>query len=46
MTFPEYELGTRCNSQIVDGVPEVVRHDVSHSQIILKLRKFYAHVDS
>jgi len=27
------------------GSPEIVRHHVKHTQIILKLTKFYAHID-
>jgi len=45
MTFPEYEWDTRYNSQIVDRCIEVLGM-LSNTRIILKLAKFYAHVDS
>jgi len=33
VTFPEYEVGTKCNNQVANrpiGAPEVVWHDVKH----------------
>jgi len=45
MTFPEYGTGTNCNTRSSIGAPEIVRHDVKHTCIILKFEKFYAPID-
>jgi len=46
VTFPVYEWIQDATVTSPIGVLEVVKRDVKHTRIILKLAKFYAHVDS